>query len=148
MEEVDSEKVIFDEETKQAHCLSSLPSVVFDHCDGESSPADLARVARDRLNDEVTEEQVQEALAQLEERGLLTSPPLITISRRAMVRKSAAAFGAAAAGATLILTVDPPMALAVACTTTPCSRNTQCAGGTGCGTKTCTTCVANKCTCT
>jgi hypothetical protein len=145
MEEVDSEKVIFVEETKQVHCLALLAAVVFDHCDGKTSPTELARIAGDRLDDEVTEEHVQEALAQLEERGLLASPLPITISRREMVRKSAVVGAAAAAAVTLISTVEPPMALAVNCSGQVCSRTAQCSFG-GCGTKTCT-CSSHTCQC-
>lgn len=150
IEEVDSEKVIFDEETKQAHCLTPLASVVFDRCDGQTSAAELARIASDQLAESVSEDQVEQALAQLEERKLLATLLPLTISRREMVKKSAAYGAAAAAAATLISTVEPPMANAAACTSTACSTNTQCPGNTGCpgGPSHCTTCVNHLCTCT
>src|SRR5437763_11771256 len=91
MEEIDAEKVIFDEETKQAHCLSALATVVFERCDGETSAAELARSASAHLDEQVGEADIEQVLAQLEERGLLASPLPITISRREMVRKSAVA---------------------------------------------------------
>jgi Coenzyme PQQ synthesis protein D (PqqD) len=150
VEEVDSEKVIFDEETKQAHCLAPLASVVFDHCDGRTSPAELARIASDELTEPISEEHVEQALAQLDDRGLLATALPITISRREMVKKSAAYGAAAAAAATLISTVAPPMANAASCTSTACSTNAQCPGNTGCagGPTHCTTCVNHLCTCT
>lgn len=145
MEEVDSEKVIFDEESKQAHCLTPLASVVFDHCDGRTSAVELAGIATDQLAEPVSEHHVDQALAQLEDRGLLGGPLPITLSRREMVQKSAAFGAAAAAAVTLISTVDPPMAQAVNCSGQVCSRTPQCNFG-GCGQKTCT-CVSNTCQC-
>lgn len=147
-EEVDSEKVIFDQETKQAHCLAPLASVVFTHSDGNTSPAGLARIASERLEELVSEEQVLVVLAQLEERGLLSSPPTVRISRRDMIHKSAI-LGTAAAATTLILTIEPSVALGAACTSTACNGGGNCMGGTGCSSGTsCNTCVSNRCTCT
>jgi hypothetical protein len=150
MEEVDSEKVVFDEETKQAHCLTPLASVVFEHCDGKTSLSKLTRIASGRLDDPVSEDLVQQALTQLEERALLATPLPITLSRRDMVKKSAA-FGAAAAAATLVTTIEPPMAQAANCNiNTVCSRNLSCSGSCTMG-RTCT-CItsgaqANTCQC-
>ncbi len=148
-EQVDSETVIFDEETKQAHCLAPLASVVFAHCDGHTSPAQLAGLASESLKEQVGEEQVQVALAQLEERGLLSSSLPVRISRRDMIHRGAAVGTAAAAATTLILTIDPSVSLAAQCTSTACKNDNQCKGGTGCvnPTPNCT-CGAGRCACT
>ena len=131
-EDVGAETVIFDEDSNQAHCLTPLASVVFACADGHTSSADLARVASSRLSEPVAEEQIQDALAQLDQRGLLAAPGPIRISRRDMVRKSAAV-GASAMAATLIFTVEPPMAQAATCDgTQTCSRNSQCTNIAGC----------------
>jgi hypothetical protein len=147
IEQVDSEKVIFDEETKEAHCLAPLASVVFAHSDGRTSPAQLAGIASERLGEPVSEEQIQVALAQLEGRGLLSSPLPVRISRRDMIHKSAA-FGTAAAATTLILTIEPSLAQAATCISTACSMDPDCMGGTGCTSpQTCKTCSAGRCQC-
>lgn len=127
IEDVDSEKVIYDTERKQAHCLTPLAAVIFDNCDGETPISDLARRASERLGEPVSEDQVNSALVQLEHCGLLATP--IRISRRDMIHKGAA-LGAAAAAATLIFTVDPPMAHAQGgeCSLELCSVKTHCAG--------------------
>ncbi len=146
-EQVDSETVIFDEETKQSHCLAPLASVVFAHSDGRTSSAQLAEIASERLGEPVSEEQVQVALAQLEERGLLSSPLSAGISRRAMIHRSAVV-GTAAATATLIFTVDPMVAQAAACTSLTCAHDGDCPNTTlNCGTMKCHHCVSPKCTC-
>ncbi len=128
IEDIDSEKVIYDTERKQAHCLTPLAAVVFDNCDGKTRVRDLPQRASELLGDTVSEDHVRAALAQLDQRGLLaTSSP--RISRRDMIHKSAA-LGAAAAAATLIFTVDPPMAHAQGdeCSLQLCSVKTHCAG--------------------
>jgi hypothetical protein len=147
-EQVDSETVIFDEETKQAHCLAPLAAIVFAHSDGRTSPAQLAGIARERLGEPVNEEQVQVVLAQLDERGLLSSSLPLRVSRRDMIQKSAA-FGTAAAAATLILTIDPTVASAAQCTSIACSGGGECMGGAGCvaPTPNCNTCTAGRCVC-
>ncbi len=137
IEEVDSEKVIFDEETKKAHCLTPVAAVVFAHCDGKTSPADLAGIASDRLGESVGEEEVENALGQLQERDLLESQLPIRLSRRDMFHKGAA-LGAAAAAATLVFTVDPSMAQAAGhCTSIHCTSDSNCSGGSGCSPLSC-----------
>lgn len=147
IEDVESEKVIFDEQTKHAHCLTALAAVVFTHCDGKTSPAELVDIASNRVAESVSEEQIDNALAQLQERGLLESQPHVTFSRRDVLHKSAA-LGAAAA-ATLVFTVDPTVAQAAGtCTSIRCTLVDQCFGGTGCGvTKSCSRCTSGRCAC-
>ena len=110
IEDIDSEKVIYDTERKQAALLDAARGgQVFDNCDGKTRVRDLPQRASELLGDTVSEDHVRAALAQLDQRGLLaTSSP--RISRRDMIHKSAARSGAAAAAGMLIFTVDPPMA--------------------------------------
>jgi hypothetical protein len=148
IEDVDAEKVIFDEETKHAHCLTPLAAIVFGHCDGNTSPAELAGIASGRLGERTSEEEVQNALTQLRERGLLASPLPIEFSRRDVLHKSAA-LGAAAAAATLVFTVDPAVAQAAGtCTSIRCTLVDQCFGGTGCPIhQSCNRCTSGRCAC-
>lgn len=128
IEDIDSEKVIYDTEHKQAHCLTPLAAVVFENCDGKTFVSDLARRASERLGETISEDHVNVALAQLEQRELLATSS-VRISRRDMIHKSAA-IGAATAAATLIFTVDPPMAHAQGgdCSLQLCSVKTHCSG--------------------
>ncbi len=150
-ERVDSEIVIFDEETKHAHCLAPLAAVVFSHCDGETSPRELARIASAQLDQPVADQDVEEAIAQLHERGLLRASPSIRISRRDMIQRGAAA-SAAASAAALIFTIDPSIAQAAGrCVSSGCSNQGNCVsmGTAGCtGGTSCKTCGAkNLCLC-
>jgi hypothetical protein len=107
IEHVADEVVVYDSESKEAHCLSPLPAVVFTHCDGYRSVEELAEVASVKLGEETSPDRVVDALMQLEERGLLKGG----INRRQMLRRSAVA-GAAVTAAPLISSVFAPAALA------------------------------------
>src|SRR3954454_12575238 len=71
IEHVADEVVVYDAESKEAHCLSTLPAVVFTHSDGYRTVEDLAEVASVKLGEEVTTDRLIDALSQLEERALL-----------------------------------------------------------------------------
>ena len=107
IEHVADEVVVYDGDSKEAHCLSPLPAVVFTHSDGYRTVEDLAEVASVKLGENVTPDRVIDALSQLEERDLLKGG----INRRQMLRKSAIAGGVVAA-APLISSVFAPAALA------------------------------------
>ncbi len=70
---VDGEVVILDRPTGNVHRLNATASFIWNQCDGESTPADIAsRVAEsfDRSLDQVLGD-VVETLANLEKLGLL-----------------------------------------------------------------------------
>jgi hypothetical protein len=109
IEHVADEVVVYDTDSKEAHCLSPLPAVIFTHSDGYRNVEDLAEVASVKLGETVTEDRVADAIAQLEERDLLKRSP--GISRRQMLRKSTIVSGAVV-GAPLISSVFAPAAIA------------------------------------
>ena len=94
VEHLGDETVVYDNRTKEAHCLSPLAAVVFGQCDGRTTVEGLAELATERLGEPVDEAGVIDALAQLQERDLLAIPPRDGLSRRQMIGKSAAAGGA------------------------------------------------------
>jgi len=112
IEQVADEVVVYDVDSKEAHCLSPLPAVIFTHSDGHRTVEDLATIASDKLETTITTGAVEHAIMQLDERRLLAvSPSLDGMSRRQMLRKSAVAGGVVAA-APLISSVFAPAALA------------------------------------
>ena len=151
---VDDETVVYDLKTKQVHCLGPLAAAVFDACDGRSPRASIAVRAQERVGSAVTEEDVSNALAQLQERELLETPLVLRpgISRRDLIQKTAYV-GAAAAGAALITSVGAPTAQAAQSPGrppgAPCTQNNQCAsnhccrdqaGGAQCNAGLCVAC--------
>jgi hypothetical protein len=129
VEQVGDETVIYDSESKDAHCLSPLGAIVFENCDGETTIDDIVVRASEKLGEPVDEPRVIEALVELQERDLLAVPPGDGLSRRHMLRKSAMVAGAVAA-APIITSIAAPTA-AMAITGIPpgcggCGKNSDC----------------------
>lgn len=133
IERVDDETVIYDLESKEAHCLGVLAAQVFDLCDGRRKHDAIAAEAERRLATTVTTDDVADAVAQLEERRLLDTPFLIHeggISRRDALRRGVFATA-------LITTIGVPVATAAATAQIPtgctgCGQNKDCVSGHCC----------------
>jgi hypothetical protein len=154
VEQVNDEIVVFDTVSREAHCLSPLAAVVFEHSNGRISHEGLAALASERLGEPVDVTTVENTLAQLDERKLLDADPGMT--RRRMIGRSAVVGGAVFA-APLITSVVPPAAAA--------GSSATCGGLPGSGEPTVLCCpcdtgnamnkdeccqppFANKCNCT
>src|SRR4051794_39667462 len=85
-ETIDSEIVVYDGLSKDAHCLAPLAAVVFSHADGTRSLADIAAIATTELNETVDVAAVELTLAELDDRGLIEGAPQTGVSRRDMLR--------------------------------------------------------------
>lgn len=103
-ERVGDELVVYDGKSSEAHCLSALASAVFVAADGKTSTADLAAIASRKLNEPVDVPAVEQALAELEDRGLVEPGG---ISRRGFMQRSAAVGGAVVAGSLVTSVVTP-----------------------------------------
>ena len=120
-EEVEAEIVVYDSESKQAHCLSPLAAAVFARSDGQTSIPELAKLASTQLGEPVEVDGVKDALAQLEELGLMVVPEdELRVSRRGMIRKGALV-GAAVAATPLIVSVATASASEVGSCAGPCT---------------------------
>lgn len=108
-EQVGNECVVYDTESNEAHCLAPLAAAVFAHCDGRTRLADLPDMASTALGEPVGADDVDNALAQLDNAGLLIR--LITtpdgISRRTFMRRTAVV---TAGAAVLVTTISTPLA--------------------------------------
>lgn len=139
VERVGDEIVVYDTETKQAHCLKPLAGLVFESADGSCDAAAIAAVATSRLCGPVNIEQVLEAVDQLEQVGLLASPLVVLssgngVSRRDVVKRIGKV-GALAASVPLVLSVVAPSAafasgIPTGCT--GCTGNGDCLSGHCC----------------
>ncbi len=90
------ETLIYDLARGKAHCLNRTASLVWKHCDGATSQAELARVVREQLGVNKPEAVVRLALEQLSRRNLLEQPvaPLsgaARVSRRQALKRLAMA---------------------------------------------------------
>jgi hypothetical protein len=92
VEEIADELVVYDERRKLAHSLNRTASLVWRHCDGRRSIADLAALLRTELNPIADEDLVLVAIDRLEGIDLLEESSGRTAdqartSRRQVVRK-------------------------------------------------------------
>jgi hypothetical protein len=126
VEEVGDETVVYDVETKEAHALSPIAAAVFAGSDGHRSLAELAAFASDRVGAPVTDDEVWDALVELERCNLL-EPPTGGISRRGFVRAGVTI----AASAPLVTSLAmPSIASAASCPVTKtCMTDADCAPG-------------------
>jgi hypothetical protein len=141
------ELMLYDEQSHKAHSLNATASWVWQHCDGQTSIAELAeRLHRERGLPR-SEELIRLALDQLARRGLLQnqSAPLHTpVGRRDTLK----ALAIAVASLPLVVTMASRPARAAASVITPClsvtsgkviiaPRGTPCPGGTCDGAGSC-----------
>lgn len=134
IERVGDETVAYDIETKAAHCLSPLASVVFECCDGRRDIEELAAASSERLGAPVTSSRVLDAVAQLDERRLLAIGKG-GLSRRDMIRRTTMIGASAIASAPLITSIIAPTPAAAA--TPTCGEITCCPCTTGQGGQAC-----------
>jgi hypothetical protein len=111
IEELDRGVVVYDSLTQQAHALDPMAASVWRAADGHRTVSELADVTG------LEKPAVVATLDQLHERGLFEAGS--SVSRRAMLRRTASLGAAAIAAAPLIETVVIPTAAAHASTPTP-----------------------------
>ena len=140
------ETLVYDLERHKAHCLNPTAALVWQHCDGQTTMAELARVLHDELSIPNAAAVVRLALEQLDRRHLLEQPlnalsEVARRSRRDVLKK----LGAAAAALPVIMTIGAPRAKASisvaeqcnfvgqACSTAnPCPRPCLCSASNVC----------------
>jgi hypothetical protein len=71
VQELPDELLVYDNDRYQAHCLNRLAASIWKHCDGRTTPAEIARRVTAATDSPVTEEMVWHALYQLSEFHLL-----------------------------------------------------------------------------
>jgi Coenzyme PQQ synthesis protein D (PqqD) len=90
---------VFDRDQKQSYVLNATSALVYRHCDGQTTPRQLAEILRQKLNVPAgqAEQLLRLALSELQAAGLLLSetvampPPVATYSRREALTSFAAA---------------------------------------------------------
>ncbi|HKI31088.1 MAG TPA: PqqD family peptide modification chaperone [Gemmataceae bacterium] len=72
--ELPAETLVYDLERNKAHCLNRAAALVWRHCDGQTTAAEMARVLREEFGGSADEAPVRLALEQLSRRHLLEQP--------------------------------------------------------------------------
>lgn len=141
------ELMLYDEQSHKAHSLNATASWVWQHCDGQTSIAELAEGLHRERGLPRSEEIVRLALDQLARRGLLqnqSAPVPTPVGRRDTLK----ALAIAVASLPLVVTMASRPARAAASVITPClsvtsgkviiaPRGTPCPGGTCDGAGSC-----------
>ena len=133
--EVGSELLIYDRARDRAHCLNESAAAVWRRCDGQATPADIARSITKQHDVPVDEAMVCLALAQLRRRHLLKpfgSPTVrarSTLTRREAIRRFG--IGAAVAVPLIVTIVAPFPGQAGSCrgVGATCGTGSQCCSG-------------------
>ena len=117
--ELGREMLVYDRNSDKAHCLNAPAALVWAHCDGLTTVAEMARLLEDEMRAPVADEVVWFALEQLRKSSLLQEPwtrpsQVAQMSRRVMVRR----LGIAAAVTVPLVTsiIAPTAAAAATCT--------------------------------
>jgi hypothetical protein len=102
------ETLVYDHLTKKAHCLNQTAGLVWKHCDGNTTVAELSVMLHRELDVPASEALVYLTLEKLARRKLLETVPDVRRGRRDMLRKLAVA------ALPFIMTVAAPRANAAA----------------------------------
>lgn len=135
IQEVDSEILIYDQETNKAHCLNQTAAKVWKYCDGETTLADACTALSCDLETPVDEKLVWYAVDQFSKDNLLEKeiepPPFIIagMNRRQMVRTLGLAAVVAVPLVTSIIAPTPAQAATCLPPGAACTADSQCCGG-------------------
>jgi hypothetical protein len=125
---VDDELLVYDLERDKAHCLNEAAALVFEHCDGERSVAELAERVSARSGAPVDEQVVWRALLRLADEHLLAepfSPPSgMELSRRQVLARIGVAGAAAGLALPTVKSIVAPTAAQAQVTPAACPCDT------------------------
>jgi len=151
IQELADELLIYDIARHNAHCLNQTAMIIWEHCDGRTSLAQLIRVLEES-NAPADEEAIWMAVSQLRKRHLLADSAALpkgrsNLSRREAIRKIGIA---AAIGLPLVTTIIAPSAMAAgSCDCPPGPLPVCCPAGCPCmtGARCCSgVCRSGSCT--
>lgn len=130
VQEMPDEVLVYDLKSHKAHCLNQTAAVVWNHCDGQTTAAEIAGLMEQEWRKPVGEDVVWLALKQLDKANLLQEPLAKSeggrrFSRREVIRRLG--IGVAVA-APLIVTITSPQSVHAA----TCVPNNACSAAT-CG---------------
>jgi len=157
VQELPDEVMIYDLKSHKAHCLNKTAAFIWNHCDGQTTVADLVSLLKEEAGSAANEEVVWYTLDKLTKaellQGKLDSPVKDIVSRRRMIRRLGAMMVVPA-----VISLVAPTAMAqtsvvtlskkIACgqcnnqdNPAGCADTTCCTGVCGTGQK--VTCVAS-----
>ena len=132
--ELHGEVVVYDPDTQQAHCLRPLAAAVWKSSQGPILRGQLKTLAERETGCPVAEEQLDQAIAELAEAGLLPNVERAMLAAEGLGRREALrriGLGAAALAplVTTILLPTPAQASTCFASGTACTSSSQCCSG-------------------
>ncbi|HZS05398.1 MAG TPA: PqqD family protein [Blastocatellia bacterium] len=132
VQELSDEVLVYDLRRHKAHCLNRTAAIIWRHCDGRRTAAEVATLTGRELKTRVDEGVIWHALEQLEKAGLLEDRVALPkqmegLSRRQMMKRLGAG---AVIALPLITSIIAPTAAQAASNLpngTPCTASSQCA---------------------
>src|SRR5689334_6296378 len=133
VQELPDEVLMYDLKRHKAHCLNRTAAFVWNHCDGQTTVAEITKLMEAEWHTPVSEDAVWLALDKLSKADLLEErislpPEKAGISRRNAVRRLS--FGALLAAPVVMSLVSPPAA-AAASVPVPCQSCVKKSNGVG-----------------
>jgi hypothetical protein len=135
IQEVDSEILIYDQDSNKAHCLNQTAAKVWKYCDGETTVADACSALSGELETPVDEKLVWYAVDQFSKDSLLEkeiAPPAFIVAgmnRRQMVRTLGLAAVVAVPLVTSIVAPTPAQAATCKANGQLCGGSSECCSG-------------------
>jgi len=128
--ELDDETLVYDTERDEAHCLNHTAALVWELCDGETTPTQAARSLQNKLGADVDSDLVWLAVKQLQKFHLVErSTQFPSVSRRDLVLK----YGPLIMSLPVIMSISAPTpAQAASCVCPNCCQGFTCVGGSSC----------------
>jgi hypothetical protein len=134
VDDLPDEVLVYDLDRHQAHCLNRTAAIVWRLCDGQSTPAEIARHLQRELDAPGTEDLVWMALRQLDklhllERAASLPPRFAGMSRREMIRNLGIAAAVTLPVVTSIVAPTPVQAATCRHNNASCTTANDCCSG-------------------
>ena len=111
IEELPEELLVYDTERHKAHCLNRSAALIWNHCDGRTTPADMVERVATALAAPITEDLIWHALDQLGEFHLLEEMGPEPAGRARMTRRELMSLaGIAGLALPLVTSIVAPVA--------------------------------------
>ncbi|MFY9607512.1 MAG: PqqD family protein [Blastocatellia bacterium] len=147
VQELPDEVLVYDLTQHKAHCLNQTAAFVWNHCDGQTTPAGIAALMEEEWRKPVSEDVVWLALKQLSKADLLQKRAVrqgetVNFSRRDVMRKLGLA---AAVTLPMVTSIIAPTAAAAATTPAACQDCVKKINGIGSCPSECTGLILGAC---
>ena len=131
VQDLRDEVLVYDLKSQKAHCLNPTAAFVWNHCDGQRTPDEIARLMAEEWQTPVSEDAVWFALNKLSKADLLQERITLPPAQAGMSRRSAVlklGFGALLA-APVVMSIVTPTAAAAASVPPECVTCTSFGAG-------------------